>query len=73
MAELNQGQKKFLDQYTRKFLVEWAYHYLVHDRFARVDHENLMFLDHAITKGWVSKDKSKVTSKGYATATSFLK
>ena len=74
----NAGEKKFIHEYTRTLLIQWADHQI---RFGSVpkrtgsasDKSVQVYLDYAISKGWVSKDGTQVNSSGFASAAGRLK
>jgi len=65
-------EKEFLDQMARKKMVEWCDMEIRIGSLKMEATDNPYFL-HAISKGWVSKDGSRVLSAGWQTATRFLK
>ena len=70
---LNKAQQTFVDQYTRKLLVEWAVLFVQGaEPNLRIDDPNL-FVQHALDKGWLKKNGTDLTAKGYGVASSFLK
>jgi len=67
-------EQEFLDQMTREYMVTWS------DRQIRkailiIDPacDPAPYIEHAISKGWLSKDGSRVLSAGFLTAARFLK
>ena len=70
---MTKSETDFIDQYTRKLLVGWA------DLQARGTTsievgDHALYLEHAKTRGWVSKAAPhRVLSGGFTVATSFLK
>lgn len=75
MAERTKGELNFIDQYTRKLLVEWGDSCLKHGEILQLQKTpQQVYLDHALTKGWVSKKTPhKLTAKGWGTAAAFLR
>ena len=69
-----QGEQKFIDQYTRKFMVEWSRNQVAgHPTPVVSTNNNKVYVTSVVSKGWLAKDLSKVTSKGFGIAASFLK
>lgn len=72
-SDRSKGEESFIHEYTRNLLIQWADHCI---RFgslpARTDSASdkaaQVYLDHAISKGWVTKDGTKLTSAGFASA-----
>lgn len=65
------GEQKFLHEYTRTLLVQWAAHQLIFGEIPKPDGKEkgaLVFLEHAASKGWVTKDGTKLTSTGFSSA-----
>ena len=71
----SQGEVKFIDRYARKMLVEWARWQAIGDPLLNVPQKAsaILFRDYAVSKGWISKDGTRVLSKGFGVAASFLK
>lgn len=70
-TERSKGEHTFIHEYTRTLLIKWAAHQIQHGSMPKADSRDkgaVAFLDHAIAKGWVSKDGTKVTSKGFQSA-----
>lgn len=73
------AESEFVDQYCRKLTVEWANNQILgmEDPVLMgtpvVCHPLRVYLEFALTKGWVSKDYKKVSSVGFNTARAFLK
>lgn len=81
---MTKAESDFTDQYTRKLMVELCHSQIVHGATGHVApatagwtparrQEEDIFLNYAVAKGWLSKDKSKVLAAGWATAARFLK
>jgi len=86
---LSSAAQLFVDQMARKLLVDWCYATIQSDGLynpLQVAHEietykdgvvenpvPNVFLRHAIDKGWVSKDGTKILASGWQTAARFLK
>jgi len=72
-SDRSKGEQSFIHEYTRNLLIRWADHCI---RFGTLpkpsgtasDEAAKVYLDHAISKGWVTKDGTKMTSAGYASA-----
>ena len=65
------GEQKFIHEYTRNLLIKWAAHQIQHGSMPLPDRRDkgaLVFFEHAKSKGWVSKDGTKVTSSGFTSA-----
>lgn len=65
------NEQVFIDQMTRKKMVEWCDHEVQHP-----DEKDLFeppYRDYAISKGWLSKDGTKILAAGWQTAARFLK
>lgn len=83
MADLNQSEKDFVEQFARVLLVQWCGQTLVAESI--VDYCDAggyhvsgklgdLCMAHALDKGWVGKSTPrKVLAKGFATAAAFLK
>ena len=73
----SKGEYKFIHEYTRTLLIEWGKHQIAFGVIFHVDflrnQGNKVFLDHAINKGWVTKDGTKLTSAGFDSAAGRLK
>lgn len=76
------AEQGFINEQTRVFLVKWADYQVMYGRipllpeWGRSPREKAVeatYLKHAQTKGWVSKDGTKVTAKGFSTAAAFLR
>jgi hypothetical protein len=72
-----QGELNFIDQMTRKMMVTWCDRQLMGMPLPGITYETVPtpppYMAHAIEKGWVSKDGTRVLSAGWATATAFLR
>lgn len=71
MSDHSKGEIAFIDQMTRKLLVQWA------DNQVRSGHigKDLpgVYVEYAISKKWLLKDGTQLSSTGWSTATRFLK
>jgi hypothetical protein len=72
MADYTQGQKDFIDQMTRKLMVDLCHQSIINGHLPDIQEPD-PYIDHALSKGWISKDRSKVLASGWSTATAFLK
>lgn len=71
---MSQAVSKFIDQYTRSLLVEWAAFQVTEGYLPSLTTPNKKpFVDFAVEKGWISKDRSRMLASGFTTAASFLK
>jgi hypothetical protein len=71
------AKQDFIDQYTRKLLADWC-HYEVatgspHPWMGGSEYALQLYVDHAVDRGWLVKDGSRVSAKGFAVAASFLR
>ena len=64
-------EQKFTHEYTRQCMIEWADHQLRVGRLPTSAEEP--YLSYAVSKGWVSKDLSRVLAAGFTVAASQLK
>lgn len=74
--ERGKAETAFIEQMARKFLVQWADHQVRYGTMpAREASDDKIqpYIEFAQGKGWVSKDLTKVTAKGFDTAAAFLK
>ncbi len=82
------AEKDFINEYTRSLLVEWSVNtiYGINPAIPQVlpsasgttviSWEELKedpFIAHALDKGWIAKDGSRVLAKGLTVAKGFLK
>lgn len=70
------GEQAFIDQYARNQLVEWCAEMLEDRALGREPSPTPMtepYFSYAQERGWVSKDGTKVTSKGFSTAASRMR
>ena len=69
------AEEKFIHEYTRQLLVDWADCCLRSGYLpeAGPDQPAGIYLGHAIEKGWVSKDGTRVLAAGYVAAAGMLK
>lgn len=73
LADLNAGQKEFVNQMTRRCLVTWCDRELS-GLSALPSDTNPLYIEHARLKGWLAKGETpRVLSAGWKTAASFLK
>jgi hypothetical protein len=77
-----QAEKSFIDQYTRKLLVYWAHHQISSPELPELlepcpafqcAYGHQVYVDYAVSKGWLSKDGKRVLAKGFSTASSAVK
>lgn len=69
ISDRSKGEQAFIHEYTRDLLVEWADKCIRHGDIPSTSVEGAsVYVKHAISKGWLSKDGTKVTSAGYASA-----
>lgn len=66
MESRTKGEQKFIHEYTRTRLIRWAAHQLQYGTLPSI--EMTVCLDYAISKGWVSKDGTRVLSEGFVSA-----
>lgn len=70
---MTKAETDFVNEYTKKLIVGWA-RISVDSTFGFfADEKDQMFLDHAISKGWVDKQGKKVLAAGYTVAAAFLR
>lgn len=74
----SKGEQKFIHEFTRTLLIKWGEHQILHGFMPKCDGSPRskgaqVFVTYAISKGWVSKDGSKVTSSGFVSAAGRLK
>ena len=72
----SKGEQAFIHEYTRNLLIKWAAHQLQHGSMPGADKRDkglIVCVEHAVSKGWVSKDRTKVTSAGFKSAASRCK
>ena len=65
-------EMEFIDQMTRKLMVDWCHQFVCLGKF-EAGASGQEYFNYAQGKGWISKDGSKLTSAGWATASRFLK
>ena len=71
----------FIDQNTRRMLVDWAHHEVAAGEPVELQpcspspcaYGQEVYVAYAIDKGWLVKDGSRVSAKGFAVAASFLR
>jgi hypothetical protein len=77
LGDRTKGEQRFIHEYTRTLLVKWAAYQLQHGSMPVQDapHDKglTICLDYAISKHWVTKDGTKVTSTGFERAAGRLK
>lgn len=68
------AEEKFIHEYTRQLLIGWSVTQ-IYDGSLDVNPEggDRVYLDHAVEKGWISKDMSRVLAAGFTTAAGQLK
>ena len=62
----------FIQEYTRQLLVEWA-HQQVNGKVPAILDEQEPYAEFAISKKWLSSDKSRILATGFNTAAAFLR
>jgi hypothetical protein len=75
------AKQDFTDQYTRKLLVDWAHHEVAAGHPVEAQpcspspcaYGQVIYVEYAIEKGWLVKDGSRVSAKGFAIAAAFLR
>jgi hypothetical protein len=75
------AKQDFIDQYTRKLLVDWAHHEAAAGALVELEacspkqcaYGYRVYVAHAVGRGWLVKDGSRVSAKGFAVAASFLR
>lgn len=72
MTERTKAENDFLDQYSRKVLVKLADLQVRNGEWSVLP-EEFLYIEYGREKGWISKKDDKLTSRGFAVATSFLK
>jgi len=73
---MSKAQQAFIHQYTWSLMVKWAAIAVQGGDLGFRDkppEKRGLFLEYAMTKGWVRQDLTDLTAKGYGIATSFLK
>ena len=71
------GANAFIDEYTRKLMTDLCLSQVVYgDPYSgltgnRIEKEH--FLAHAVTKKWLSADRSRILAAGWSTAARFLR
>lgn len=75
MAERSKAEENFIDRMARHQLVQWAHAQIQGEPFfiRQIGQTVTPYAEHAITKGWLNKDGTKVLAKGFMTATAVLK
>ncbi len=74
----SKGEQKFIHEFTRTLLIKWGEHQIMFGQMPKCgglqrSKAAQVFVDYAITKGWVSKSGEKVTSAGFLSAAGRLK
>lgn len=71
----SKAETDFIDQYTRRLMVELCKAQVTYgDPFKGLDSSSIQhFIEHAVAKKWLAKDRSRVLAAGWATAARFLK
>ena len=75
------AKQDFIDQYTRKLLVGWSHHEVAADTPVELEecgpqqcaYGYRVYVEYAINKGWLVKDGSRVSARGFSVAGSFLR
>ena len=78
---MSKAAATFIDQYTRRLLIDWAHHQVTSpeppeflERCGNTcAYSHQVYIEHAINKGWVSKDGKRVLAKGFTVAASAIK
>lgn len=70
---MSEAYDQFLDQMTRKLLVDWCLSSCRRGGFPLMPENDTIFIDYAVSKGWLSKDKTRINASGWKTAAAFLK
>lgn len=76
MTDRSKGEQSFIHEYTRNLLIGWSNEQVQSGKLDSLEKNPIglmVYKNHAIAKGWLSKDGSKVTSKGFASAASRCK
>jgi len=81
---MSKAAETFIDQFTRKLLVDWAHHQITGGEIGsppplevcgprQCAYGYKPYIEHAISKGWLSKDGQRVLARGFSVATSAIK
>ena len=79
---MTKAEQTFIDQYTRKLLIDWAHHQLSAPETpfrletcgpSECAYGHQIYINYAMSKGWVSKDGTRVLAKGFTVATAAVK
>jgi|TARA_Y100000310_G_scaffold175594_1_gene175645 hypothetical protein len=78
-TERTAGEKKFIHEQTRTLLIKWCHHQILFGSMPTTNGTakdraiEAVYVAHAISKKWVSKDGTKVLSAGFTSAAGRLK
>lgn len=74
------GEFNFINEFTRTLLVKWCDYQLRYGEMPKCDisgyapsKTSALYVEFAQSKGWVSKDGTKVLSNGFKVAAAFLR
>lgn len=72
------GELNFINEFTRTLLVKWCDYQLRYGEMPKCDgsvrsKSTALYMEFAQSKGWVSKDGTKVLSNGFKVAAAFLR
>jgi hypothetical protein len=70
---MTKAEGLFVDQMTRKLLVDWCARQVGEGSPFGSVLPSEPFVEYAIEKGWLSKDRTRVLAGGFTTAASFLR
>lgn len=74
MTERSKGEQNFIEQMTKHRLVDWATLQIISGDGRGVMVSCLpIYVDYALERGWITKNRETVTSKGFEVAASCLK
>jgi hypothetical protein len=72
---MTKGEESFVNEYTRQLLVGWCNHQVQSGGsglLPLIDPRSV-YAAHAIEKGWLAKDGSRVLAKGFEVAAAYLR
>lgn len=72
MSDRSAGETCFIEEFTRTMLVTWAAQQIQSGSMT-IDPVHQVYATFAQSKGWITKDLTRVTSVGFKTAGSRLK
>ena len=70
---MTKAEHTFIEQFTKKLLIDWAHHQVTSPEIPEQLNGHHVYVDFAVYKGWVSKDRKRVLAKGFTAAVSALK